>query len=359
MIMHKRNINRRQFSQWLSASLLLGATGLKAKVQPSVTRLHVAAIQMEPKLGHVSYNLEQAERLIIEAKNKGATWIVLPEMFTTAMAFHEDILSGIELFDGPALKMMKRLAAQGNVVIGGSFLAQRREGVFNTFALVFPDGKVVKHDKDLPTYWENCYYQSGSDDGVLDTPIGNVGSILCWEYLRSQTARRLLNKVDFIMGGSCWWTVPDDVEDDSPYRSINIKMAHESVPNMAKMLGVPIVNGSHVGHFEAFFSPELLDVDYHSIFLGETMIVDAKGNVLVSRAPNEGAGVITATIEINKNIKPSMPISDNFWIPEGMPIEWKESWLRWFDAGADYYKTVTSPYLKTGEIEEYEPPYMR
>jgi len=357
--MNHKKINRRQFNQWLAASILLASTGLKAKVEQKPRQLHVAAIQMEPKIADVSYNLEQAERLIIEAQNKGATWIVLPEMFTTAMAFHPDMMPTLEPFDGKALKMMKRLAAQGNTVIGGSFLAITKAGVFNTFALVFPDGRTVTHDKDLPTYWENCYYQRGHDDGVLETPIGNVGSILCWEFLRSQTAKRLVNKVDFVMGSSCWWTVPDEVEEDSPFRKANINMLKSSIPDMARMLGVPIVHGSHAGRFEAFFSPELPDVDYHSSFLGETMIVDAKGSVLRRRSLSEGAGIVTATIDINKIQKPSMSIPDRFWMPKEMPIEWKESWLRWFDAGEDYYKTVTSHYLKTGEIDEYEPPYMR
>jgi len=357
--MSKNKITRRQFNQWLTASVLLGSTGLKAATANKTKSLDVAAIQMEPKIADVSYNLEQAERLVIDAQNKGASWIVLPEMFSTAMAFHPDMLSTIEPFDGVTLKMMKRLARQGNTVIGGSFLAQRKEGVFNSFVLVFPDGSVVKHDKDLPTYWENCYYQKGSDDGVLETPIGKVGSILCWEYLRSQTARRLVNKVDFVMGGSCWWSTPDEVEQDSPFRTINLKMLKQSVPQMARMLGVPIVNGSHAGRFEAFFSPELPDVEYNSSFLGETMIADAQGHILASRSLAEGAGVITATIDIKQQPQPIEPIPDRFWIPEDMPKEWKASWLRWFDAGEDYYKIITDPYLKTGELLEYEPPYMR
>jgi hypothetical protein len=42
-----------------------------------------------------------------------------------------------------------------------------------------------------------------------------------------------------------------------------------------------------------------------------------------------------------------------------MPDDWKESWERWFDAGADYYAMVTVPYLETGVINEYEPKYLR
>jgi hypothetical protein len=42
-----------------------------------------------------------------------------------------------------------------------------------------------------------------------------------------------------------------------------------------------------------------------------------------------------------------------------MPQEWKDAWHRWFPRGEDYYKTVTLPYVETGELEEYIPPYLR
>jgi hypothetical protein len=57
-------------------------------------------------------------------------------------------------------------------------------------------------------------------------------------------------------------------------------MLQNAAPRMARMLGVPVVHGSHAGKFKAFREPELPDVEYNSKFLGETMIVDAEGAVL-------------------------------------------------------------------------------
>ena len=34
------------------------------------------------------------------------------------------------------------------------------------------------------------------------------GTAICWEFMRTMTARRLRNQVDVIMGGSCWWSIP-------------------------------------------------------------------------------------------------------------------------------------------------------
>jgi len=321
--------------------------------------LQAAAIQMVPKLGDVQSNLNQAEHLVRQALRKGATWIVLPEMFTSAAAFHPDMLKAIQPLDGAPLQLLKTLSREGNAVIGGSFLARRDHQVFNTFVLVFPDGAVVQHDKDQPTYWENCYYKGGSDDGVLPTPIGPVGSVLCWEFIRSKTAKRLLNKVNMVVGGSCWWTLPDDADPDSPRRAANLKMLQHAPPQMARMLGVPVIHGSHAGAFEGFFSPQLPDVPYKSAYLGEAMIVDAHGKVLARRSQKSGEGIVTALVEVPDKAVPSEKVPERFWIPEEMPDDWKEAWKRWFDTGADYYERVTAHYLETGAINEYTPKYLR
>jgi len=366
--MARASISRRQFNKCLASSLLLSAPLASAIAAASKNssssknppvQIQAAAIQMVAKLADVQWNMNQAEHLIRKALKMGAQWIILPEMFTSAVAFHPDMHNAIQAFDGAPLKMMKKLSREGNAVIGGSFLARRNQQVFNTFVLVFPDGTVAQHDKDMPTYWENCYYKSGNDDGVLSTPIGSVGSALCWEFIRTQTAKRLFNKVNLVVGGSCWWTLPDDADADSPRRADNLKMLQEAAPRMAKMLGVPVIHGSHAGRFEGFFSTELPDVEYNSAFLGEAMIVDAHGKVLARRAQSSGEGVVFAKVDMVDKPVPSLSIPDRFWIPKEMPDDWKSSWERWLGKGADYYKLVTEHYLKTGIIPEYTPEYLR
>jgi predicted amidohydrolase len=351
-------MKRRDFNRWLM-------TGLGAGLCPSVfagassgQRLKVAALQMTPKLGDVDANLAQAEQLIRQAQKQGAEWIVLPEMFTSAAAFHPELLTAVRPLDGAPAQMMRRLARQGGSVIGGSFLASRGGEVFNSFLLVFPDGRVLRHDKDQPTYWENCFYQGGNDDGVLDTPLGGVGSALCWEFIRSATLRRLHGKVRLVLGGSCWWTLSDDVEGDNPLRADNLQMLKDAPVRCARMLGVPVVHGSHAGPFNGFFSPDLADVPYDSHYLGQAMIVDAGGTVLARRSMEEGAGVVSARIEIPQRPAPSLAIPGDFWLPEQMPEPWKASWDRWLTSGTHYYRSVVQPYLRTGTVNEYVPEYL-
>ena len=366
--MSTSSMSRRQFNRLLASGLLAGSSTAYGKPEShqniipgngAPVRLQVAAIQMVPRLGDVSSNLMQAEHLVQQALRQGARWIILPEMFTSAVAFHDDMLKAIQPLEGAPLQLLKRLAQKGSAVIGGSFLAERKGQVFNTFVLVFPDGSFVQHDKDQPTYWENCYYRGGNDDGVLPTPVGAVGSVLCWELIRSQTARRLLNKVSMVVSSSCWWTLPDDADPESPRWAANLKMLQDAPPRMAKMLGVPLIHSSHAGSFEGFFSPELPDVAYNSSYLGETMIVDANGRVLAQLPQANGEGVISAEIVLTDNPVAKETIPDRFWVPDEMPDDWNEAWLRWLEKGKDYYDLVTRPYLQTEQVNEYIPKYLR
>lgn len=67
------------------------------------------------------------------------------------------------------------LARENGAVVGGSFLADDGDDVFNSFLMAAPDGSYSRHDKDHPTLWENRYYRPGKDDGVLTSPYGSTG----------------------------------------------------------------------------------------------------------------------------------------------------------------------------------------
>lgn len=161
-----------------------------------------------------------------------------------------------------------------------------------------------------------------------------------------------------MVGGSCWWTLPDDADADSPLRNVNLKMLQQTPVRFARLLGVPVIHGSHAGRFAGFFSPDLPDVPYDSSYLGEAMIVDAAGQVLARRGLEEGAGIVIADVVVPETPHPLDPLPARFWIPEEMPQPWKDSWERWFEPGGLYYETVTLPYLATGELNEYVPAWM-
>ena len=128
---------------------------------------------------------------------------MLPEFFTTGMAFREELADAALPPDGAATDLMTALARRHGATVGGSFVCRDPDGENrNAFLLVTPDGVVGRHDKDIPTMWENAFYVGGSDDGVIPRADHQVGVALCWELMRSGTARRLRGRVDLVCDGS-------------------------------------------------------------------------------------------------------------------------------------------------------------
>jgi carbon-nitrogen hydrolase len=170
--------------------------------------VRVAAIQLEVTLADVRANLATCEALAREAADQGAQAIALPEFFTTGAAFVPELRDAALAPNGAATAMLIRVAQEAGVLIGGSFLCRDADGeVRNAFFLAGPGGLLGRHDKDLPTMWENALYIGGSDDGVIDTGELTVGAAVCWEFMRSATARRLRGRVDLVVGGSNWWSI--------------------------------------------------------------------------------------------------------------------------------------------------------
>ena len=155
--------------------------------------MRAAAIQMAAQVADVDANLEAAERLADMAGAEGAECIVLPEFFTTGIGFVPGLADCALPPDGAATELLRSLARRHGALVGGSFLCRDDDGeVRNAFLLANHDGEIVgRHDKDLPTMWENAFYVGGSDDGVIAADDLTVGAAVCWELMRTQTVHRL------------------------------------------------------------------------------------------------------------------------------------------------------------------------
>lgn len=281
------------------------------------SKIKVAAIQMEAIIGDVEANLRMCEDLADEAASKGAEWIILPEFFTTGMAFDESLIDAVLSPNGKATTLLKTLAKRHHAYVGGSFLCRQSDGhVRNTFYLVSPEGLIVgEHDKDLPTMWENSFYLGGEDDGIIQADNIKVGSVLCWEFMRSQTANRLVNQVDMIVGGSCWWSIPNWHPKfiTNKWEAKNEVTALNSVQTFASYVGVPIVHAAHCGSVEC--EMPWMPIKYRGFYEGGAMIVDAKGDILAIRNHHEGPGVVIAEVIPEKQLSTNnLPIPNSFWL---------------------------------------------
>jgi len=336
-------------------SLLIGvaATGAAVIARAAARPVRVAAIQIHPKLADVSANLERAEQLIREAIGQRAEWIVLPEFFTSGLAYDLTNLPGApQPLDGPPMQMLKRLAKEGRANIGGAFLARSGRDVFNTFVLALPTGEVFTHDKDFPTTsMESSLYAGGEDDefvkeiakkgvptereivasrpdniksGVFTLPTRlSAGAAMCWEQVRYRTARRMRGQVDLVLTASGWPAGAND------------QKIVETPRRLARLVGAPVVHASIVGPVP---SAGALDGSGSRTlqFSGTSQIVDGTGKSIAIRRFAEGEGILVGEIELGR-VMPTESIPDGvFWTPEG-PADSATSWHTSGAAGRAVY----------------------
>ena len=276
--------------------------------------MKVAAIQLEPRVGDVAANLDACWRLGCAAGAAGARWIVLPELFTTGMGFTPALAEQALSPRGPACALLLSLAQRHDAMVGGSFLCRDDDGhARNAFVLAGPDGVLGRHDKDLPTMWENCFYVGGADDGRMRAGELDVGAAVCWEFMRSATAHRLRGLVDVVVGGSCWWSWPPWWP-SALFRRIeaaNAATAAVVAPAFARLVGAPVIHAAHCGAFDC--AMPWLPGRYRGHYQGGALICDATGTVRARRDANDGPGFVLADIELAR-ATPSDAIPARSWL---------------------------------------------
>jgi predicted amidohydrolase len=277
--------------------------------------MRVAAVQLEVALGDVPANLAECEAIARDAARDGAEAIALPEFFTTGAVFAPELAGAALAPDGAATEMLLSVARKEGVLVGGSFLCRDPDGeVRNAYLLAGPDGLLGRHDKDLPTMWENALYVGGSDDGVIEAGEQTVGAAVCWEFMRSRTARRLRGRVDLVLGGSNWWTYPSWLPGPVRRRAdaANSALAARAPAVFGRYVGAPVVHAAIAGKFECP-TLELPAVTYRGGFQGGAQIADADGRVLARREGGEGSGYVIAEVQARRS-EPREPVPSRFWL---------------------------------------------
>jgi predicted amidohydrolase len=276
--------------------------------------------------------------LVREAVGAGASIVALPEFFTTGAVF-DDKVARSSLTPDAGTGFLSGLSKELGIHLGGSFLCRDDDGhTRNAYVLTGPDGDVLgRHDKDLPTMWENALYVGGTDDGVIDAGPFTVGAAVCWEFMRTQTVRRLAGRVDVVLGGSNWWSIPKWPPKGLSRRleARNAATARLAPSVFGRFVGAPVVHGAITGRF-ACPMPELQAVTYRGKFQGGALVATADGAVLGVREQGEGSGVVVADVQIGRST-PLDAAPDRFWLHRRDPLSvyaWhvhRAYGRRWYD----------------------------
>jgi nitrilase len=164
--------------------------------------VRAAVVQDSPVLFDREATIDKAASLVGQAASQGAKLVLLPEAFVSAYPsglgfgtrvgfrdprgreeFRRYYESALDV-PGPGCDALGKAARKAGVhlVIG---VIERGGGTLYCTVLFFsPDGKMMgKHRKLMPTAAERLIwgFGDGSTLPVFETPLGRIGSVICWE----------------------------------------------------------------------------------------------------------------------------------------------------------------------------------
>jgi nitrilase len=192
--------------------------------------LIVAAVQDSPVFLDRAATIARVDELTGKAAAEGAGLVVFPEAFVPT---YPDWIWRTKPWDGEATALYGRLVDQAVVVpsaatvelgriaaahgvylvVGVNELAPNGGSTLYCSLLYFdPAGELVsRHRKLMPTGGERLVWGQGDGStlGVIDTPFGRVGGLICWEnYMPLARAAMYAQGVDLYLAPT--WDDSDD-----------------------------------------------------------------------------------------------------------------------------------------------------
>jgi predicted amidohydrolase len=231
--------------------------------------------------------LATIERLLDEARTRGAGLVVLPE---AALGGYVESLHGEAepppalRPDGPELARVMELADELIVCVG--FCEDGGDGVcHNTAACVSGDGLLGLHRKIHLPLDEDRLTTPGTELRAFDTPVGRIGMLICYDKAFPEAARTLTldgaQVLAFLSAWPCSKTNPAArLEDDRQWRRSELWDRSRAAEN-----SLIVASANQSGSFGSLR------------FVGDARIVDPGGDVVAWTGT--GAGLAVASFDLD------------------------------------------------------------
>jgi nitrilase len=165
-------------------------------------KITVACAQVEPVVLDREKTLDKLEAVASEAAANGAALILFPEAFipvypssrwvrylaagTDATPVYARLARESITVPGPESDRLGAIAREAGLWLATGANELERGTIYNALLVYGPDGSLVLHHRKLvPTNHERLVWGLGTGDGLeaVDTALGRVGGLICWENL--------------------------------------------------------------------------------------------------------------------------------------------------------------------------------
>jgi nitrilase len=271
--------------------------------------VRVAAVQATPVILDAKATVKKATDLIGEAAADGAELVVLPETFVPLYPSEgwAKAAADFEGFDelwerlwtnsvevpGPLVDQLAGACAEHGVhlAIGVNERESERPGtIYNALLLIGPEGLLAKHRKLMPTHHEKLFHGigAGGDLDAVDTPLGRIGGLICWEN-RMPLARYAVYRT-----GPQIWVAPTADDSDSWLATVR----HIAIESGAYVVSVPQFIPRSA--FPEDFPAEL--PEHEILGRGGAAIIEPTDGELIAGPLYDKEGIVTADCDLRTGL---------------------------------------------------------
>lgn len=167
----------------------------------SIRQWKAAVSQAEPCWFDLEAGVKKTITLIEEAAQNGASLIAFSEVwlpgyptFVWSGSYAENVPLVLKYMrnsmtaHGPEMLRIRQAAAENKIYVVLGFSERDGGSLFLANVIIGPDGKILLHRRKLkPTHLERTIFGDSTGDSlnnVVDTPLGKIGVLNCWEHLQ-------------------------------------------------------------------------------------------------------------------------------------------------------------------------------
>ncbi len=213
-------------------------------------------------------------------------------MFNTGYYYDKELYSIGEEVGGYTTEWMVGLAKELGVYITGAIYEKCTGKFYDTMILCGPEGYLGAYRKINPGFTEHLFWERGRELPVFETPLGRMGTLICFDMTFPDLAAQYFNRIDMLLVSSAW----PDLQGAPHFKEQSITLPKA----LAAQLRCPVVYSNLTGPVKvvsATLSGRVTEQDTH--FAGTSAIADTNG-LRIAEISEEKEGVLVAKVDIQK-----------------------------------------------------------
>jgi N-carbamoylputrescine amidase len=248
------------------------------------SKLRIACLQMEPRVGEKAENVARGLELIRRAAAGAANLVVLPELCNSGYVFEtreEAYALAEEVPEGPTTRAWMDAAATHGLVIVAGITEREGDNLYNAAAIVGPKGFIGRYRKNHLWGAENLFFEPGNlGMPVFHIGAGRIACAICYDIWFPETFRlAALQGADLLCVATNWVPMPQQPS---------------GLPVMANILAM---GGAHSNSMFVA-AADRVGVERGQPFLGNSLIVSHTGWPLAGPASFDREEMIMADVNL-------------------------------------------------------------